>query len=391
MGGNARAAYLVRRLSVALCAALVVCVVGAVYAAGVDVNATSARYSGATSTGIRTSVTLEARVSGVVNGVKQYTTAVPLATGTLGNLAKGALRRGLGWYGAALMVKDLVNGAGWVIDELGQQVTDGVPKDDAMQPAGTRMYQCSARGTIFYSTNGASLAPCMTMNIGQSCSSTGPIAGGWWGFWCGDAGSQAVGSTTVTQPTADYGTGYKPRMITDTELGDLVKQSPQVINAILIDPETGAPIRTQELTDAINNLRKQLESANGIDPGPDAAPTTDPAAPQNLESDWPGFCNWAGVVCDFIDWVKDDKSGPEKELPEQELKIDPDSWKSGIGEGSCPSPQQFTITVAGYAASGEYSFQPLCDFSAQLKPFLIVVASVVAVMILAGLRSTNAK
>ncbi|WP_431769086.1 virulence factor TspB C-terminal domain-related protein [Xanthomonas campestris] len=49
------------------------------------------------------------------------------------------------------------------------------------------------------------------------------------------------------------------------------------------------------------------------------------------------------------------------------------------------------MTVAGYAASGEYSFQPLCDFASQLKPFLILVASIVAVMILAGLRSTSAK
>ncbi len=44
MGWNARAAHLVRRLSVALCAALIVCVVGAVYAAGATVTPRSTGY-----------------------------------------------------------------------------------------------------------------------------------------------------------------------------------------------------------------------------------------------------------------------------------------------------------------------------------------------------------
>ncbi|WP_407466499.1 virulence factor TspB C-terminal domain-related protein [Xanthomonas campestris] len=336
-------------------------------------------------------------MTGVVNGVRQYATSVPVSSATLGSLARGAVKRGLGWYGVALAAKDIINGAGWVIDELKQEVqTPSVPASD--NPPGTEVgcwknIGCSATdggvASLIYASN----------DWGYNSCSRGPNLGGafWW-YQChapqfenGAYDNVPVQTRVLTDWQPDYGTGVKPRTITDQELGDAFKQSPQVINAILIDPETGAPIRTQELTDAMNNLRKQLEAANGIDPGPDATPTPDTSAPQPMESEWPGFCNWAGVVCDFIDWVKNEDTGPEKELPEQELQIDPNSWTSGISEGSCPSPQQFTITVAGYAASGEYSFQPLCDFSAQLKPFLIAVASVVAVMILAGLRSTNAK
>ncbi|WP_407473007.1 virulence factor TspB C-terminal domain-related protein [Xanthomonas campestris pv. raphani] len=375
------------------------CVVGAAYAAGVDVNATSARYSGATSTGIRTSVTLEARVTGVVNGVRQYATSVPVSSATLGSLARGAVKRGLGWYGVALAAKDIINGAGWVIDELKQEVqTPSAPATD--NPPGTKVgcwknLGCSA-------TDGGVVGMILSSNDWgyNSCSRSGnaSLSPSFWWYECrapqfeqGAYDNVPADIKILTEWQPDFGTGVKPRTITDQELGEAFKQSPQVINAILIDPETGAPIRTQELTDAMNNLRKQLEAANGIDPGPDATPTPDTSAPQPMESEWPGFCNWAGVVCDFIDWVKNEDTGPEKELPERELEIDPDSWSSGVGEGACPAPQQFAFTVAGHAANGEFSFQPLCDFSTALKPFLILVASIVAVMILAGLRSTTTK
>ncbi|MBO9859366.1 virulence factor TspB C-terminal domain-related protein [Xanthomonas sp. A1809] len=379
-----------------LCAALVVCVVGAAYAAGVDVNATSARYTGATATGIRTSVTMEARVTGVVNGVRQYTAAVPVSSATLGSLARGAVKRGLGWYGVALMAKDLINGAGWVINELKEEVqTPSVPGSEAPP------------GTLMVCKGGAAGNHCTpASNPSGLCGYIQSLPGGYtmctvvradpeWGFVqyqvTEGGGTELAAYQRFNVAMPIYGTGQEPRTISDQELGDLMKQSPQVINAILIDPETGAPIRTKELTDAINNLRKELEAANGVDPGPDTPAAPDPSKPERLESDWPGFCNWAGVVCDFIDWVKNEDTGPEKELPEQELKIDPDSWSSGVGEGACPAPQQFAFTVAGHAANGEFSFQPLCDFSTVLKPSLITVASIVAVMILAGLRSTTSK
>lgn len=399
MGRNARAAHLVRRLSVLLCAALIVCVVGAVYAAGATVTPRTTGYvrmgqtaNGGTKWGTRTEFAAlwENALGGAVS--RTVTAVGEVGSGTLGGLARKAVRGGV--YGAAvgLAVEGIVKGAGWAIDELQHQVVDAPSQDPGTIPAGQWAYTCSYGGSRWWSTDPGNLLSCMQMGVSET-----KCVWQYQGnnrFYCPELG---VGSTSYERnPTAtiDYGTGHTPTRITDDQLGDVLKDHPEVVNDLLIDPRTGAPIMTPELQQQSDKIKQDIDQREGIgdgSPNPVVTPPLDDDTAQPTETDWPSFCGWANVVCDFIDWVKKDDAPNKEPLPERELDINPNSWTSGVGEGTCPSPQKFSITVTGYAASGEYSFQPLCDFASQLKPFLIVVASIVAVMILAGLRSTNAK
>lgn len=350
----------------------------------VNVNASSIRHTATTATGVRTAVTVDAVFTGTVNGTRHYNVPAVIPASRIGQLAKGALRRvlpGVGWY---MTAKAIIDGAGWAIDELGQQVTDGPARDQDMVPSGTRMYCIGYAGSRVCSTNGASLnwvVQAVHWPVTESYQD-----GPYWRYKNKEGNSFLVALTTVNAPTPNEGTGHTPREISDADLGNLLKTSPQVVNAVLIDPDTGAPIRIPELVQALNDLRKSLEAANGLTPGSDVLPTDDITKTEPKESAWPDFCGWATTVCDWLDWTRSEGE-PEKDLPEMELKIDPNGWSSGVGGGSCPAPETFTIVVVGQQAQGQFDWQPSCDFAIQFRPLFIAVCSIVAVFILAGLRS----
>lgn len=63
-----------------------------------------------------------------------------------------------------------------------------------------------------------------------------------------------------------------------------------------------------------------------------------------------------------------------------------ESWSSGLGGGSCPAPIADTVTVAGYSATIEFSFGPLCEFAIYLQAVVLAMASVLSGYIIAGVR-----
>jgi len=329
---------------------------------------------------------------------------VPVQTSaaTLGRLAKGGLRRVAGPVGWYFVLKDLVDGAGWVIDELGQQVMDGPARDQDTAPAGTRMW-CSTGG------HGCALTPqsylssglCTAQvrytypnNAGLSCTSILSCSGDplRCNFQLSDGGSHAKSTTLVSTQTPVYGTGHVPQPVTDQQLGDLVKGSPEVVNAVLTDPQTGAPIQYPELVDAMNNLRKELEQQRGAEPGPDIVPNPDyENQPQPSETDWPGFCDWATKVCELVDWVMEPEE-PETEKPEvpwEESEVQPSTWTSGLGGGACPAPIGFSIAIGGQTANPEFDMEGICSFGSMIRPLVIAIATVVAAYILGGIRSSK--
>ncbi|MGX9189005.1 virulence factor TspB C-terminal domain-related protein [Stenotrophomonas sp. Ker107b] len=350
----------------------------------VRVTASSIRYAATTPTGVRTSALLEGTYTGTKNGVKQFNVPVHLPSGTLGNLAKSAIKRGGAAYGWYSLAKGLIDGAGWAINELQQQVVK--PADGTYSPPGTQMWCATTGGALRCTTTLEGAKQIASVQF-KDCNSA-YFQGSFIMVSCNKGGDGlALARRTVTSNTFNHGSGSQfDEPVPDHDLGELMKRSPQIVNAILIDPESGAPIRTTELVNSMNELRKSLEQANGLEPAPDLEPTDDPTKPERMESTWPGFCNWASVVCEFIDWVKSDGE-PHKELPETELQIDPQGWNSGIGGGTCPAPQTFSITVVGAQGQAQFDWQPACDFASTLKPFLITVCSLVAVFILAGLRN----
>lgn len=184
---------------------------------------------------------------------------------------------------------------------------------------------------------------------------------------------------TITQPTFDWSTGLPAQVVPDAVLGQALKNSPEVVNAILVDPETGAPIRTQELVDALNDLRRSLEAANGVEtPGTDLVPSEDFAESTPNQTAWPGFCNWASVVCDFIQWFKlDPDSGEHPELPYEEREAEMVSYNSGLGGGSCPASSYVSVLDGEV----EISWVGICGFVTYLRPLLIACAWILAAFI----------
>jgi len=232
------------------------------------------RYVNTTATGVNTSATF----SSVFNGVsRSHTMPVPVSTGTLGSLAKGALRgagRVAGPLGWLMAMKDIINGAGWVINELQQQVVvPGTPQqplegsvycanapDFGMQGsycASTAQAVCDyLMGKFFAGQNQNPVNHCRMSSSGTTLLACNAGGG------CSPIG----GPLSVPNPVTNVNPYREEVPVTDTQLGDLVKARPEIINAVLVDPVTGAPIRTPELVKAMNDLRKALEAAHGTPP-----------------------------------------------------------------------------------------------------------------------------
>ncbi len=98
------------------------------------------------------------------------------------------------------------------------------------------------------------------------------------------------------------------------------------------------------------------------------------------KTDWPAFCDWAGIVCEFIDCMTEPLSDDDgQEIPTEEVG-ELQNYDSGLGGGSCPAGVNFT--VQGNAV--HYSFQPACDAMTWFRPILLGMCTLIAGFILVG-------
>lgn len=388
MRWNSRALHLVRRLRCFAVALVCTLLVSSVYAAGGSVRVTPVS-SVATSPSTTRTVFEVATVSldAVVRQTEYQARSAALSSRTVGSLARKALRGGVYGVALGLAVEGLIDGAGWAINELKDQVSE--PATGTTMPSGTRMW-CSTTNNVTRctTTQGGAVEVCSSVR-GEECRFGSVETGDSWRIrWGGTTGGSMIFSPRiVSAPQFDWGSGTSsPRVVPDEELGDLVREQPELLNDLLIDPRTGYPMPTPELQKQIDDLKKEVEDREGIpnsDPSP--APDLEDDTAADSESQWPTFCGWATKVCEFIDWFKK-PTDKDVDLPEQEIDIDTKGWSSGIGGGSCPGPSEFSVTVVGQNGTAAYEWQPVCDFATKMRPFLIFVCSLVSVLIIAGLR-----
>lgn len=98
--------------------------------------------------------------------------------------------------------------------------------------------------------------------------------------------------------------------------------------------------------------------------------------------DWPGFCDWATVVCDWLDWTQEDPP-PEEPLP---ALIDDDFFEQkniSFGAKSCPPPYEINLSPFLEKTVG-VSFQPLCDFAALIYYMVMAASYIIAAYISIG-------
>lgn len=351
------------------------------------------RWVNATATGANTSA--YAKWTNAFGQTSYHRFPVPVSSATLGSLARGAIRRGLPLAGWAVTFRSLLDGAGWAIDELQGQVMIPGREQPELNAEGWCHYRSSG-WTCFNSLQDVRSyvdetyaepqrakyggGPLQTVESGPtSYNLILTHANGAQSNW-------VVHWRTTSGAVNGYPASVEAQPVTDADLGNMIKSQPVVVNAVLIDPNTGAPIRTAELVDGLNKLARELAAREGVDPPPDLEPDDDFANEVPSETEWPGFCDWAYVVCEFIEWVKDTGPDPEKpEVPIDELQPSDfvQEWSSGLGGGSCPAPVTFSILDG----DGEFSYEPICNFVDTLRPMFIAMALLMGAFIVAGVRS----
>ncbi|AXH76258.1 MAG: 50-kDa virion protein [Inoviridae sp.] len=100
--------------------------------------------------------------------------------------------------------------------------------------------------------------------------------------------------------------------------------------------------------------------------------------------EFPTFCSWASVVCDFIDWYKEPIGEPEPDL--SQIIIDNDDFvkHKNISFGSKSCPADYSVRVDFIGKDINISYQPFCDLAALMYFFIMASTYVSAAYITLG-------
>lgn len=113
-------------------------------------------------------------------------------------------------------------------------------------------------------------------------------------------------------------------------------------------------------------------------PNPDGSSTTTGTTAQT----WPGFCDWANVVCEFIDWVKDDEYLKEDDPDEIDDSIFSREFDIEFNMGaSCPPNPIWNFTFVNQQWSKEIDITSVCDFFKYLGYALLFASNMTALWI----------
>lgn len=172
--------------------------------------------------------------------------------------------------------------------------------------------------------------------------------------------------------------------LSDTDIGDwaLNNLTPTQIRDILVNPETGLPEPYPELQTVQQDVSNQFDVL--LDGDPNTVP--EPQFEDDVTEEKPekSFCDYATVVCDFIEWMKEepaDENPPS--LPTEVVGGELVPYSSGLGGGSCPAAATFTLN----GQTMQIPIQPSCDLMTMFRPFLLGLSYLVAGFIVAGVRS----
>lgn len=137
------------------------------------------------------------------------------------------------------------------------------------------------------------------------------------------------------------------------------------LNNAAISP-TGTSSNTS--TDKAGNPQNVTSTVKSGAEATGEATTTNPDGSQSgssMSMQFPAFCDWASVVCDFIDWVKDDSQLPEEEPPEvKEIELPKLNTNTFRGTPGCPQPIVVPVTI-GTQGTTEISYEPICQFASK--------------------------
>lgn len=167
------------------------------------------------------------------------------------------------------------------------------------------------------------------------------------------------------------------------------------------DQSKARPIASQAEANAETKPADEDAAANANTGSATATPQADPvtgeqAPPTDIALEFPVFCNWAPIVCEaaqtavnfMSDYEPDTESG-EVTIHQDNNIIFDDSQRVTFAS-SCPSPEQFSVSLFGTTQNLEFSYQPLCQFMSMIKPFVVAGSYVIGAYIVMGLSRGSA-
>lgn len=104
-------------------------------------------------------------------------------------------------------------------------------------------------------------------------------------------------------------------------------------------------------------------------------PVTSPVATET-----PTDCAFMPTVCAFIEWVKTPFNEQAPELGDFIENEDFEREFNMPGNATCPAPMVISTSKGGY----EFSWEPACQWAGLIKPFIIIGALILAIMINLG-------
>lgn len=98
---------------------------------------------------------------------------------------------------------------------------------------------------------------------------------------------------------------------------------------------------------------------------------------------FPAFCDWAGIVCDWINWTKEEPDQPEEPKPVfEEINVPLTPFSIANFNAQCPPDENLSLNLMGQEMSFVFPMKPFCDFFSGIKPFVIALASFWAVKLI---------
>ena len=130
-------------------------------------------------------------------------------------------------------------------------------------------------------------------------------------------------------------------------------------------------------TTPTGTITPQPDTGTGTEPGTGTGTGTGTST-GGATLELPAFCEWAGIVCDFIEWYKTQPEDDSPDLPEHELeKKEIDKDLLNIGGSSCP--QDLTVNWTGLpfgiTINESFEMQPYCNELEPLKYVFILITT----------------
>lgn len=130
-------------------------------------------------------------------------------------------------------------------------------------------------------------------------------------------------------------------------------------------------------TTPTGTITPQPDTGTGTEPGTGTGTGTGTST-GGATFELPAFCEWAGIVCDFIEWYKTQPEDDSPDLPEHELeKKEIDKDLLNVGGSSCP--QDLTVNWTGLpfgiTINESIEMQPYCNELEPLKYVFILITT----------------